>query len=212
MADVTETTVTPVPTDTQQEKKGDKAGAAVTEQTFTQADVDRIAGNTRKEAKSAAISELLKELGFEKPDDLKAIVSEAQKRKQDEMSEADKLRADLAKLTQERDNAAQRAQEVEAARIADKVNGKLEALAVKARVEHPEDVVKFLRDNHSDDVNALVNEAGAIDDKAAEKLLEVVKKARPNWFAVGGPGSPSNRDGRPVAPDNKVQLTRRFPL
>ncbi len=208
MADVIETTVTPVPTENPQDKKGDKPGATV-ETTFTQADLDRVAGNTRKEARQAAINELLKELGLDNTEALKATVTDAQKRKQDEMTEAQKLQERIDKLTQERDNAAQRAQEVEAARIADKVNGKLEALATKARVEHPEDVVKFLRDNHSDDVKALIGEDGKIDDKAAERLLEVVKKARPNWFAVSGLGSPSNRDGRPPQPSNAVVLKQK---
>lgn len=205
MAENIETTTNAQPTpitDTQQDKKGNTGAAS--EPTFTQAEIDKIVGKRAVEAKQAAITELLKELGFEKPDELKSLVSEAKKRKETEMSEADKLRDALAKITTERDNAAQRAQEVEALRIADRVNSKLEALATKARVEHPEDVVKYLREYNADDVKGLVNEDGSVNDTAAAKLLEVVKKARPNWFAVSGLGSPSNNNGRPPQPDNKT--------
>lgn len=67
------------------------------EKKFTQADLDRIAGETRAKGREAGVSELLKELGFEKADDLKVLVK-AQKDKQDaEKSELQKATEKLSK-------------------------------------------------------------------------------------------------------------------
>lgn len=64
--------------------------------TFTQAELDTIVGERATRAKGAAISELLGELGFEKADDLKALVKAAKDRQASEQTEAQKLAAQLA--------------------------------------------------------------------------------------------------------------------
>jgi hypothetical protein len=78
-------------------------GGAVTPQpaggqsrTFTQEQLDAIVGERATRAKSAAISELLGELGFEKADDLKALVQSAREQADKQKSEAQKLQEKLA--------------------------------------------------------------------------------------------------------------------
>lgn len=183
-----------------------KPAPTLAEPTFTQADIDRIVGERAKRAKETGIADLLKELGFEKPEDLKAIVANAKKAEDEKKSDIQKLQDEIEKSKQRFEAERQRADSAEAARIADKVNSRIEAFAVKAKAQYPEDVVKFLRENHAEEVKALVGEDGSINDKATEKLLETVKKARPTWFGVTGPGSPSNRDGKPPTPDVSKQL------
>jgi hypothetical protein len=66
------------------------------ERTFTQAQLDAIVGERATRAKGAAISELLGELGFEKADDLKALVQSAREQADKQKSEAQKLQEKLA--------------------------------------------------------------------------------------------------------------------
>lgn len=66
------------------------AQAQGTAQTFTQADVDRIVGERAKRAEASAVGELLKGLGVEKADDLKALVDAARKSESDKLSETEK--------------------------------------------------------------------------------------------------------------------------
>lgn len=172
------------------------------ETTFTQADLNAHAGNARKEGREKAINDLLKELELEKADDLKALVTEARKRKKDEMTEAERLSAELTEANKKLEAANQRAAQAETARIADQVNARIEKLAKGA--SNPEDVTDFIRARWLEQLNAAVSEDGKVDEKAIEKLVADVRKERPAWFAISGQGSPSNRDGRPPQPDDKA--------
>jgi hypothetical protein len=76
--------------------------AAQTPQTFTQADVDRIVGERAKRAaqsaEQSAIGELLKGLGLEKVEDLKALVDGARKSQEANLSESDKAQRKIVGL------------------------------------------------------------------------------------------------------------------
>lgn len=61
------------------------------ERTFTQKDVNKLAGSARKEARTA----FLNDLGFEKPEELKAFVEEYRSVQEATKTEADRLREDL---------------------------------------------------------------------------------------------------------------------
>lgn len=69
---------------------------------FTQADVDRIVGDRARRAEESAVNTLLKELGFEKADDLKALVTDAKKHADDQKTEAQKLQDQIAQLGKEK--------------------------------------------------------------------------------------------------------------
>jgi hypothetical protein len=170
---------------------------------LTQKQVDAIMGNTRKEASAAALSALAKELDFDSVDAMKAAAKEAQDLKKKSQSDLEKETERANKAEAKAAELEKRAQEIEAARIADKVNARIETLARNLKAKNPEDVVERLRSKRAEDVAKLVDDKGAIDDKAVEKLIADVKKDRPEWFSVSGPGSPSNKDGRPAQPDDK---------
>lgn len=199
MADETQTTET-----TTTEKTPTKQTPAQDPGVFTaeqQERINAIVGSRAKEASAAALSALAKELGYDSVDDMKVAAKEAKQRKEDEKSEIDKAkeRADKA----EAKAAAKEAElaELAAARLADKVDNKILALAKDAKAKNPEDVLDRLRGKRAEDLAKLADDKGAIDDKGIEKLIADVKKDRPEWFAVSGPGSPSNKDGRPPQPD-----------
>jgi len=86
--------------------------------TFTQADIDRIVGERAQRAKEAGISELLKDLGFENPDDLKTLVADAKKRADAEKSELDKANEQIAALAKAKEAAdKERAEAIERANV-----------------------------------------------------------------------------------------------
>jgi acyl carrier protein len=171
-----------------------------------QAQLDAVAANVRKETAATTTNKFLKDLGVDSIEALKQVL-QAKKEADDAKLDAEqKALKKIADLEKERDEIKRERDEANATRIADRVNGTLEAVARTAKVQHPEDVVKYIRENLADELAKAVGDDGKFADKAAEKLVESVKKARPNWFAVSGPGSLSNRDGRPMQPENKVVL------
>ena len=74
------------------------------------------------------------------------------------------------------------------------------AAATDARAQYPEDVITWARQSGKD-LTALLDKDGKLDDKAVKALIDEAKKARPAWFASGGPGSPSNAGGKPSGVD-----------
>lgn len=82
-------------------------GATTTsDKTFTQADVDRIMGETRRTGRQAGINEFLKELGVDSPDTLKATLAEAKKAREASMTEAERANARIAELEKQAQEAA----------------------------------------------------------------------------------------------------------
>jgi len=75
--------------------------------TFSQEDVDRIVAERARHAKSSALSDLLKDLGFEKPDDLKAAVAKQRELEAASKTELERAREQLQTLEKEREQWAQ---------------------------------------------------------------------------------------------------------
>jgi hypothetical protein len=185
----TDTTTTDTATTTQQ----------TTPQTFTQEDVDRIVKERLKRdglSKTKVLEEFVKELGYEKADDLKATIK-AKKEADEAAKSAEQKQIDqINQLMADLDAEKKRAADIESARRADKINSKLEALASASKAQVPDDVVDYLHKNHAEDVNALLAEDGKFDDKAAHDLIEAVRKARAHWFGIQGMGTMSLREGK----------------
>jgi hypothetical protein len=158
-----------------------------------------------KRAEQTALNNLLKGLGVENVDDLKKRVSGQQPDKkaeqpnpqnaaQDEAAQRlEKLEEELASLREEREK-------TKAEQQAATVNDAIKA-AVKG-VKYPDDVVAWIRSNHADIAKAL-KEDGSVDSAIVNTAIEEVRKARPEWFAIGGPGSPSNFGGTTPEVDKK---------
>lgn len=163
--------------------------------TFTQEQVNAIVGERARRASESAVSELLKSLGFEKPDELKAIVDETRQRKEAEMSEAEKARAEV-------EAARKQAEELKAAldgerqqRITDRRDNALAQALAAAHAIDADDALIWLRNKAAEDVAAIVREDGTVDPDGIAALVAKVRAEKPHFFRPGGPGSPSNRGG-----------------
>lgn len=198
MADEQNTTTTNTDTTGQQQQ------AAKPEAKFTQEEMNSHASSIRKEAEDRTRKAILKDLGVD-PDDPEAVkavkgkLTAAQKAEDEKKTTEQRLQEEIDTLKQERDTEKQRAAQIAAERLADKVDNKLRSLAkgVNEKVASADDVVDWLRLKKKSDVEKLVNDDGVIDDKAAEKLVADFKKEKPSWFAVtSGVGSPSMKDGQ----------------
>jgi hypothetical protein len=178
---------------------------------FTQAEMDAIQGRTRKEATDAARKAVLKELGIEdvdNPDAVKTVKGKLTAAEQ--LAEAQKTAEQ--KLIEERDSlsvqlaaAKQSAIAAELKRRTELINAELKAAASKLKAEYPKDVVKHLRDEYADEVEALLGDDDKVNEKLVEALVGKAKADRPTWFGnqASGIGSPSNRDGRVPQPGAK---------
>ncbi len=87
--------------------EGDTGGT----RTFTQEELNAIVGERATRARSAAISDLLGELGFEKADELKALVQSAREQADKQKSETQKLQEKLAEYEKKEASWAQQRRE-----------------------------------------------------------------------------------------------------
>lgn len=181
-------------------------GGGSTGATFTQADVDRIVGERAKRAKETGLSEFLKELGFEKADDLKALVTNAKAKADSEKSDLEKAQAELERWKTEAESqkaafAQMQAERQEERRQSAILNALREANAKKAT-----DLLILVNARFADDVAAVMSEEGAIDDKAIKALMDKVSKEWADQFQSSHPGSPSVGGGKTPKPDNQKLL------
>jgi hypothetical protein len=136
------------------------------ERAFTQKDVNKLAGNARKEARTA----FLIELGVEKPDDLKAIV-EAHRTMEEEMS----TEADKARKTAEKAEAGRQAAE-------ERYTNTLREFALRDALRdsgiNPDRLKGAMRlaDMSSLEVDKEGNVSGL------DEVVEAVKEDSPEWF------------------------------
>lgn len=164
-------------------------------------------------AKRAEREALLKDLGIEDPEADKELLASARKRREDEKTEAQKAEAARLKAEKERDDAkaefaAYKAEQDAKARSSTRdtaINAALTEQNAKA-----DKVLKLLKADHLDMVDAVLKDDGSVDK---DKLNALIKKARevfPEDFKPRGVGSPSNAGGRPVDPDkaSKVQAAQ----
>lgn len=147
-------------------------------------------------AERSAADKLLKEFGFEKAEDLKALVEGVKKAREAEMTETQKLQSALDVATKKIKDAEDRATQFQSERRAERLDSAIKDAA--KGVQFPDDVLQYVRSNYADQLETAIDKDGKIDAKAVERLIVEVKKARPTWFTSGTPGSPSNAQGRPL--------------
>jgi hypothetical protein len=184
-------------TDTAQAKSGE------TEKLLTQAEVDKFVGARVKESAAAAINKLLAELGFDKADDLKAVVTVAKAKADAEKSELEKANEKVAAFEKKAQEAEARAAAVEKQRLVDRRDSAIEK-ALKG-ASKPAAVMAWINTYAKEDLTAVMADDGTIDDKKITVLVDKAKKELPELFKSSAPGSPSNNDGRAPQPDaNKI--------
>lgn len=181
------------PTGTPPENNG---GNGQQQQTNQQADPAFLAERLER-AKRIERETFLRELGFEKPEDLKAIIEAERKRKESDMTETQKAAAEAERLRKENATLQEQVKNAEKARREDQVQNAIRAAATAAKAQYPDDVIEYARKLNSN-LDSLIGDDGKVDQKAVEKLIEGTKKDRPTWFGGSNPGSPSASNGKPA--------------
>lgn len=181
--------------------QGEPAPAPQSTGTFTQADLDRIAGQARIEGKTKALNDLLAELGIPDKDSLASLIQDATARQEKELSESqrlqkqlEKLQADLQAKDSELDNIRTQAQQQALE------NSLLESIRA-ANAQKPQDVLILLKANGT---TGMMSEDGKPIADTITKAVQAFKKERPEYFRSDNPGSPSNHDGKPIAPNTPI--------
>lgn len=179
--------------------------------TFTQADLDRLIEERvgRADKRDAKVkADLLKELGLADGatlDDLKATITKARELEAANLSATEKIQRELEA---EKKRAADLQAKWDAERTA-RINQVLDAAVRDAAKTSPDPslVLMYTRQEHADQVAALMSEDGKIDEKKLAALMDTVKKEKPLLFTTvkGGGGNPSDRTGKPVDPDAKTK-------
>lgn len=155
-------------------------------------------------ARREGASELLKALGVEDADALKALVESEKKRRDGEMTEVQKAKRDLEALAKERDTLKAQYDTLRASVREDRLMAGVTAAAPTAK--HPEDVLAWARINAVEDLEALQDEDGKVDTAKAKALVNKCIKARPEYFNAETPGVPSN--GGALTPGSQEQVKR----
>jgi len=166
------------------------------ERTFTQAQLDAIVGERATRAKSAAINDLLSELGLEKVDELKALVQSAREQADKQKSETQKLQEKLAEYEKKEASWAQQRRE-QALQIA------VQAAAQKVGIVDAEVAL------------ALVRGQITFDDKGApvevEKAVSELAQAKPYLRAGAGnsvnPTNPGRQGGSKLTREQIARMT-----
>lgn len=151
---------------------------------YTDRDLDKHKGNARKEARSA----LLKDLGFEKPDDLKAFVEEYRS-----VQEATKTEADI--ISEERDKVRNELDKAYAYIAQMKEESALRDALTKAGIK-AERIPLALKVVDSDALD--VDDDGNIT--GVDDAVSTLKEQSPEWFggtSVGRGSSPGT--ARPIS-------------
>jgi DNA-binding transcriptional regulator YbjK len=182
--------------------------------TFTQAQINEIVGKTRKDARDTAISDVLKELGLTSKDELKSTIEDARKRKEADMSESEKAKAELETERAAKTALEQRIATLETERRNEKLTSALTSKAVSLKANDADDVLRYARDKHAEELTALMDETGQVDDKKLTALLDKIKAAKPAYFTPLATtlGSMSNGGGRPVGQAEQKVDTSKYRL
>lgn len=182
------------------------SGQSQSAKTFTQAELDHHAGERAKRAAEAAVKKILGKLGVASEDEidpLKTTIEDARKRKEADMTEAQKALAERDQLAKQKADLEARVVAIELERRNERIDAALKAEAAKLKSPDVDTVLMFARAEHKATLDTLLSEDGVIDTKALSTLLETIKTQKPHYFAALplGAGSPSNAGGRTVSAD-----------
>lgn len=206
--DDADATPTETPSDSSTTAGGEEAGSKTEVPTWLP---ERLRRAEEKAAK-AEREKLLKQLGIEDPDADAALLQEARKRKQDEMSLAERAAKELEKVQAERVKLEEALASERSARLNDRREALLRTAAQKAGAVDVDDVLLWAKASSGEAYESLVKldgDALTSDPKAADNLIEAARKAKPHYFKAAGPGTPSLANGtRPGTATNTAALER----
>ena len=182
-------------TDTTPETSGQQGEPA---RTFTQAELDRIVADRIKRAENSATSKLLGELGVEDAAKAKALLDAEKARKEEEMSEIEKLQAQLAEKEAAIETANAAVEAAKQQRITDQRNAALRKAIAAANPVDEDAVFSLIL---TGDLTGVVDQEGGINEDAIKTVVEGLKTSKPTLFIAPTGGSPSNRGGTNPQPN-----------
>lgn len=152
--------------------------------TYTQAELNALIGREKSQSQRSALARFAAELGYEKPDELAAIVKRHREEEDARLSEAEKARAEAERERQ--------------AAVKDRADAKRELFETRA--------AKLLTKADAADVEvataALLGSAFGLtpdsDEKELQAAVEKLKQRTPGLFGAPNPGSPVGDPGTPA--------------
>lgn len=184
-----------------------------TAQTFTQEDVTRIAAKEKREGKLSATKELLAELGIENMDEIKAMLTDAKKRKEADMSDAEKLTSALETMKTERDAANTKLAEQMATLLQDKRNRfvRKALLAGGAKEKEVDDLLILVDSKMASDKSTLFGDNESEADKTKlDPFVKQVQAQMGSYFGTAGAGSPPIIGRNPSAAINRDEAIQAY--
>ena len=174
-----------------------------------QAEIDKRAKAIKKEASKEAVDSFLQELGFEKKDELSALVKAMREREEADKSEAQKLQDKLDAIEAEKQTLVSTLEtERQARRKADMLSS-VASLVRTAGVKSAREQDALALLNKDGALDALLPDEGNFDSKDAQKLVDSFKETYKEWFTPDQPGVPSNADAsNPSNKDEAMQKAR----
>ena len=172
----------------------DKQGGS--EQTFTQADIDRIIADRLKRDRDAQEKKMLEGLGVQSASELQEMLEAKRKADEAQLSELEKVQKQLDKEREQRTEIEKQLADTQAKQLAD---GRKAIFSEAATASGGADVNQlFLLVSHElgDQFQSLFDEGSTqADEKQLKAFIKDVQGKFPRYFGVAGGGSPSNAGG-----------------
>lgn len=178
------------------------AGTPPAEVKFTQADLDRIAGDARKDGSKSAVAKALKDLGFESLEAAKAALAEADKLKRAQMSDTERLTAEKAEAERKATEALQSAQQAQERANKALIESEIISLA-SGRFANPRAVIKLV-----DASKLTLGEDGTVAG-VAEQLDELAKNEPWTLLPKGASPNSIGRTNPPGTPPARTDADRK---
>lgn len=187
----------------QQSTNDSAAGSNNADQRFTQADIDRIVADRLKRQEEALTKKHLEKLGVADFESAATTLKEAKTRQEAEMTELDKLRAQITDLANKNAAHLNQIEAMNRQRLTDARDSAIKAALTAARASNPDRVLTLLNAERATEVAATMAETGAIDAKSVSALVATAQKEYAEFFRANSPGSPSNAGGTPPTVDQE---------
>ena len=173
----------------------DNSGQPDNNPVFTQDDLNRIAGQTRKEASEAARKAILSELGVDNLDSLKAVIQAAQAREDAELSASEKLEKQLLKEQDATKALQAQIDQMQTERILNARQSTLKEFARNAGAQDVAALAVLVGAQKADAFAALFDETNQTTDAKMDKFMKQLQADYSFLFATTGAGSTSNAGG-----------------
>ena len=176
-------------TETQPAQTGD-------DKRFTQADLDRVIQDRVGRADTKAEERILELMGLDSLDALKTVVEAKLKSDQDQLTELEKVQAEVDTANQARLEALNQLETVKAQQLTDGRKIAFNDAVRKGGANNVQDLFLLMTSQMGDSFGLVfADESTMPDDSKMTTFIKEVQQKFPLYFGTSGGGSPSNSDG-----------------